>query len=71
MTDTVQPSAATLLRLRQVKARTGLSRSTIYLKIKVGEFPAQVSLGPRAVGWLEAEIEHWIASRIASSRGGR
>ena len=71
MTDAVQPGAATLLRLRQVRARTGLSRSTIYLKIKMGEFPAQVSLGPRAVGWLEAEIERWIASRVARSRGGR
>ncbi len=71
MKDTVQPSAATLLRLRQVQARTGLSRSTIYLKVKTGEFPAQVSLGPRAVGWLEAGIERWIASRVARSRGGR
>ena len=71
MTDTVQPNAATLLRLRQVKARTGLSRSTIYLKIKTGEFPAQVSLGPRAVGWLEAEVDRWIASRIEHSRGER
>ncbi|HZM46441.1 MAG TPA: AlpA family transcriptional regulator [Burkholderiales bacterium] len=71
MTETVQQGATTLLRMRHVKARTGLSRSTIYLKIKTGEFPAQVSLGPRAVGWLEAEVDRWIASCIKRSRGGR
>ena len=71
MTDNVQQGAATLLRMRQVRLRTGLSRSTIYLKIKTGEFPAQVSLGPRAVGWLEAEVDRWIASCIERSRGGR
>jgi prophage regulatory protein len=64
MTDNVQQGATTLLRMRQVRLRTGLSRSTIYLKMKNGEFPTQVSLGPRAVGWLEAEIERWIASRV-------
>jgi prophage regulatory protein len=61
MTDNVQQGATTLLRMRQVRLRTGLSRSTIYLKMKNGEFPTQVSLGPRAVGWLEAEIERWSA----------
>jgi prophage regulatory protein len=71
MTETVQQGATTFLRMRHVKARTGLSRSTIYLKIKAGEFPAQVSLGPRAVGWLEAEVDRWIASCIERSRGGR
>jgi prophage regulatory protein len=38
------------------------------LKIKNGEFPTPVSLGPRAVGWLEAEIDSWTASRIERSR---
>ena len=54
--------------MRQVRLRTGLSRSTIYLKMKNGEFPTQVSLGPRAVGWLEAEVDRWIASRVDLSR---
>ena len=57
-----------ILRLPAVKATTGLSRSTIYLRIKAGEFPAQVSLGARAVGWLEAEIERWIATQVERSR---
>jgi prophage regulatory protein len=71
MTDSIPRPTVTLLRMTQVKARTGLSRSTIYLRIKAGEFPTQVSLGPRAVGWLEAEIERWIETRIERSRPHR
>jgi prophage regulatory protein len=71
MADAVQRETATLLRMPQVKARTGLSRSTIYLRIKAGEFPTQVSLGARAVGWIEAEIERWIATQVERSRSPR
>jgi prophage regulatory protein len=60
----------TILRLPQVKARTGLSRSTIYSRIAQGSFPKPVSLGGvRAVGWVEAQIESWIERQIRSSRG--
>ena len=58
-----------ILRLPQVKARTGLSRSTIYLRIADGTFPKPISLGARAVGWLESDIENWLGKRIALSRG--
>ena len=58
----------TILRLPQVKARTGLSRSTIYLRISEGTFPKPVSLGDRAVGWIELEIQEWLNQRIESSR---
>lgn len=58
----------TILRLPTVKARTGLSRSTIYLRIAEGSFPASVSLGGRAVGWIEAEVNDWLARRIEASR---
>ena len=57
----------TVLRLALVKQRTGLSRSSIYSGVKQGTFPAQISLGPRAVGWLESSIDEWIQSRIALS----
>jgi len=46
----------TILRLPEVKRSTGLSRTTIYLRISQGTFPKPVSLGARAVSWLEAEI---------------
>ena len=58
----------TILRLPSVKARTGLSRSTIYLRISDGSFPVPVSLGGRAVGWIEAEIQNWLEDRIQESR---
>lgn len=47
----------TILRRKQVETRTGLSRSTIYERIKTGTFPAPVSIGARAVGWLAAQIQ--------------
>ncbi len=58
----------TMLRFPTVKARTGLSRSTIYLRISRGTFPASVSLGGRAVGWIEAEVQAWLTARIAQRR---
>ncbi len=57
-----------ILRLPDVKARTGLSRSTIYLRLETGNFPRPVSLGKRAIGWVEADINAWIGERIAASR---
>ena len=60
--------APTILRLWQVKARTGLSRSTIYQRVSEGTFPQQISLGARAVGWVEQSIADWIEQQIAASR---
>lgn len=52
------------LRLNDVKALTGLGRSTIYKYIKLGTFPDAVKLGGRSVAWIEAEVMAWIAERI-------
>jgi len=57
-----------ILRLPEVKKSTGLSRSTIYLRIAQGAFPKPVNLGGRAVGWLEAEVQQWLQRRIEASR---
>lgn len=57
-----------ILRLPTVKELTGLSRSTIYLRISEGEFPASISLGGRAVGWVEEDIHNWLAEKIEASR---
>ena len=58
-----------ILRLPEVKEITGLSRSTIYLRMSEGSFPNHISLGSRAVGWFHAEVEDWINQRIHESRG--
>lgn len=61
--------ANAILRLPAVKARCGLSRSSIYARVAQGSFPKQVKLGgPRAVGWVESEIQQWLEQRIAASR---
>ncbi|MEZ2895444.1 helix-turn-helix transcriptional regulator [Providencia rettgeri] len=55
-----------ILRIKEVIARTGLSRATIYRQIKSGHFPQQFSLtgtGGKAVGWLEESICAWIMER--------
>ena len=57
-----------ILRRKQVEARTGLARSTIYHHIKAGTFPRPIPLGARAVGWLETDVNNWIAERIAMAR---
>jgi prophage regulatory protein len=58
----------TFLRLPEVKRLTGLSRSSIYLQIKTGQFPSPVRLGGRAVGWVEEEILTWARDRVLESR---
>lgn len=68
MADKAQAST-TILRRKQVQERVGLSRSTIYLRVSEGTFPKPFSLGGRAVGWLEAEIEGWVGLQIQNSRG--
>jgi prophage regulatory protein len=57
-----------IIRLRQAIIKTGLSRSTIYTLIKQGDFPKQIQLSPRTMGFLKSEIDEWIAGRIAASR---
>ena len=60
--------AQQILRLPAVKARTGLSRSTIYLRLSQGTFPKKVSLGPRCIGFVESEIDDWIKACVDQSR---
>jgi len=59
-----------ILRRKQVEKRTGLSRSTIYLRIQEGTFPRPINLGARAVGWLENEIEAWLVARMEIRNNG-
>lgn len=57
-----------VLRLKDVRIKTGLSRSTIYAHVKAGFFPERILLGPRSVGWLESDINDWIQIRIQKTR---
>jgi len=60
--------ALIILRRKQVEARTGYSRSSLYKHMSEGTFPAQIKLGARAVGWIESEVTAFLEARISESR---
>jgi prophage regulatory protein len=53
-----------LIRIRDVVARTGLSRGSVYDALSRGNFPRPVKLEGRSVGFVEAEVDRWIAARV-------
>ena len=53
-----------LIKLKDVMSNTGLGRSTIYKYIAEGMFPKPVSLGARAVAWVESEVDDWILDKV-------
>lgn len=55
-----------IVRLPEVIERTSLSRSTIYEMMAEGRFPRPVKLNRRSNGWIEAEINAWLDSRIVT-----
>jgi prophage regulatory protein len=57
-----------IIRLPEVMSKTGRSRSSIYADIKDEVFPAPISIGLRAVGWVDSEINAWIEAKITASR---
>lgn len=59
--ENVQRSENALLRRVEVERETGLSRSTIYAKIKQGVFPKPVSIGTAAVRWRLRDIQAWLS----------
>lgn len=63
--------AIKILRLPSIIELTGLSRSTIYLRISKSEFPAPISLGGRAVGWVEDDVNQWLAEKVEASQGAK
>ncbi len=52
------------LKLKEVMEKTALSRSAIYRKMNDGEFPQSVSLGERAIAWVESEVDEWMEMRL-------
>ncbi len=71
------PTALTIIRRKQVEARTGLSRSSIYARLRHNPkrpgdydptFPKPVSVGAKAVGWVEGEIDVWLTAQVEKSR---
>jgi prophage regulatory protein len=61
--DIEEPKFPTILRAPAVKKRVGLSYSTIWRQEKKGAFPRRIRLSDNAVGWLEEDIQNWLANR--------
>ncbi|WP_280562595.1 AlpA family transcriptional regulator [Chromohalobacter sp. 48-RD10] len=66
MPDTT--SKSTLLRRPEVLQRCGISNTTLHRLINAGDFPSPIQISPRAVAWVESEINEWIEQRIEASR---
>lgn len=62
--DRTPPEPRRFLRLPDVKRRTGLSKSTLYDRIRAGTFPKPVPLGGSLAAWVESEVEEWMSARI-------
>lgn len=58
-----------VIRLPQVLVLTGLSRSSIYKFMETNQFPKSISLGDRAVGWIEEDVYQWIDEKVNKNHG--
>jgi prophage regulatory protein len=53
-----------LLRIKAVRERTGLSDATIYRRVAAGTFPPSQRLGPKMVAWYESDVDEWVADPL-------
>jgi len=65
--ETLNQNENVILRSKQVQARIGLSRNTVYRLMKSGKFPRSIKITDKTVGWLKSDIDSFIASKIAAS----
>jgi prophage regulatory protein len=63
--DSPEPRPIRILRLAQVLDVTGLGKSKLYELQAQGEFPMRVQMTRYCVGWVEGEVQEWLASRLA------
>ena len=58
-----------MLRAPDVMALTGLSRTTIWRKVRAGTFPAPYELSKNSIGWPASEIAAWLKARARRTYG--
>ena len=63
------PDAPEMLRMTDVLKRTGMSRTSLYRKLRVGAFPTPLELSSNAIGWHAHEVDDWIGSRPRRTYG--
>lgn len=59
-----KPTPMRVLRLREVEERTGLKRASLYRRAAAGTFPKPVRLGANSSGWIESEVDAFIADLV-------
>jgi prophage regulatory protein len=58
-----RPAApSSILRIKTVMQRTGLTRPTLYRKIAEGTFPKQIRISTHCIGWRESAVDAWLRS---------
>jgi prophage regulatory protein len=63
--------ASQVIKIQEVVEKSGLGRSTIFARSKLGTFPRQLKLGERSSGWLAHEVEEWISQRVVERDSGK
>lgn len=53
-----------IVRMPETEKKTGYSKASIYRLMAEGNFPKQIKLGARAIGWIESDIDNWILSKV-------
>lgn len=57
-----------LMRVAEVERLTGMSRSTLYRRIRDEGFPAPIDVGGRSIRWSQAAVLTWIEERKGRGR---
>ena len=65
MSTTPQAPAYRILRVQDVLRQLGISKTALYNMLAAGDFPKQIRMGPKSVGWLAHEVDAWLAARMA------
>lgn len=68
MKENTENNVKRFIRVPDVLNRVGFSRTTLYERIKEGNFPDRIKIGPRRVAFVESEIDEWIEATIRNSR---
>lgn len=55
-------SATVIINRPEVERRTGRSRKWLWAHAKAGSFPKPVQVSSRAIDWVEAQVEEWLAN---------
>ncbi len=61
----MEHSTSRIIREKECRNVTGLSRQYRWTLEQEGKFPKRVPLGPKAIGWVEAEVQDWLAAQMA------